>query len=107
MAGDSVVDAPDVRRQIIELTARHRLPALYGVLTFAAEGGLISYGIDQIDPYRRAAAYVDRLLRGEKPADLPVQAPSKFALVINLKAAKALGLDLPPTFVATADEVIE
>jgi putative ABC transport system substrate-binding protein len=107
VAGDSVVETPNVRRQIVELTAKHRLPALYGVLTFAAEGGLISYGIERLDPYRRAASYVDRILRGEKPSDLPVQAPTKFHFVINLKTAKALGLNLSPTFVGTADEVIE
>jgi putative ABC transport system substrate-binding protein len=107
VAGDTVVENPKVRRQIIELAARHRLPALYGTLSFAPEGGLISYGIDPIDPYRRAASYVNRLLRGEKPADLPVQAPTKFQFIINLKTAKALGLDLAPTLVATADEVIE
>jgi putative ABC transport system substrate-binding protein len=107
VAGDSVVEIPKIRRQIIELTAKHRLPALYGTVSFAPEGGLISYGIDPIDPYRRAASYVDRLLRGEKPADLPVQAPTKFQFIINLKTAKALGLDLAPTLVGTADEVIE
>jgi ABC-type uncharacterized transport system substrate-binding protein len=107
VAGDSVVEAPNVRRQIIDLAAKNRLPALYGTLTFAAEGGLISYGIERFDPYRRAASYVDRILKGEKPADLPVQAPSKFHFVINLKTAKALGLELSPTFVGTADEVIE
>ena len=107
VAGDSVVEVPDVRRRIIELTANHRLPALYGMLPFATEGGLISYGIDPIDPYRRAASYVNRILRGEKPTDLPVQAPTKFHFVINLKTSKALGLDLSPSFVATADEVIE
>ena len=107
VAGDTLVEAPPVRRLIIELTAAHRLPTLYGVLSFASEGGLISYGIDQIDPYRRAASYVDRILKGEKPGDLPVQAPTKFHFVINLKAAKALGLQLSPMLVASADEVIE
>jgi ABC-type uncharacterized transport system substrate-binding protein len=107
VAGDSVVEAPGVRRTIIEFAARHRLPALYGSTIYAAEGGLISYGIDQIDPYLRAASYVDRILKGERPADLPVQAPNKFHFAINLKTAKALGLDLSPTFVGTADEVIE
>ena len=107
VAGDSVVETPSVRGTIIEFAARQRLPALYGSTTFAPAGGLISYGIDQVDPYRRAASYVDRILKGEKPADLPVQAPNKFHFVINLKTAKALGVELSPTFVGTADEVIE
>jgi putative ABC transport system substrate-binding protein len=107
VAGDSVVEIPANRRTIIAFAARHRLPALYGTLPFAAEGGLISYGIHPTEPFRRAASYVDRILNGEKPADLPVQAPDKFHFVINLKTAKALGLDLSPTFVGTADEVIE
>jgi putative ABC transport system substrate-binding protein len=107
VAGDFVVETPSNRRTIIEFAAKHRLPALYGSLPYASEGGLISYGIDQSDPYRRAASYVDRILNGEKPGDLPVQAPTKFTFVINLKTAKALGLDLSPTFVGTADEVIE
>lgn len=105
--GDTLVGAPPVRRLIIELTATHRLPTLYGFSSFASEGGLISYGIDTLDPYRRAASYVDRILKGEGPGDLPVQAPTKFQLLINLKAAKALGLQLSPRLVATADEVIE
>jgi putative ABC transport system substrate-binding protein len=95
------------RELIIALAARHRLPAVYNLPLFAKDGGLISYGADSIDPYRRAAAYVDRVLKGEKPADLPVQAPTKYELVINLKAAKALGLDLPASVLARADEVIE
>jgi putative ABC transport system substrate-binding protein len=107
VAGDTFVEAPPVRRRIIELTAAHRLPALYGLHSFAVEGGLMSYGIDRVDPYRRAASYVDRILKGEKPADLPVQQPTKFQFVINLKTAKALGLNLSPNLVATADEVIE
>ena len=78
-----------------------------GTLAFAAEGGLLSYGIDGIDPYRRAASYVDRILKGAKPADLPVQAPTKFHFVINLKTAKAIGLDLSLSYVGTADEVID
>ena len=107
VAGDTLVEAPPIRRLIVDLTGTYRLPALYGLLSFAAEGGLLIYGIDQADPYRRAASYVDRLLKGEKPIDLPVQRPTKFHFVINLKTAKALGLELSPTLVATADEVIE
>ena len=95
------------RGLIIKLAAEHRLPAVYRARFSAAEGGLVSYGPEFLDQYRSAAGYVDRILRGEKPADLPVQAPTKYELVINLKTAKALGLDVPPTLLATADEVIE
>jgi ABC-type uncharacterized transport system substrate-binding protein len=92
---------------IIALAARQKLPAVYYRCYFAASGGLISYGYDVVQQFRRAAGYVDRILRGEKPADLPVQAPIKYELVINLKTAKALGLDVPPMLLARADEVIE
>ena len=95
------------RNLITMLAARHGLPAVYSFRYFVTAGGLISYGPDTIDPLRRAAGYVDRILKGEKPADLPVQAPVKYELVINLKTAKALGLDVPATVLARADEVIE
>jgi putative tryptophan/tyrosine transport system substrate-binding protein len=95
------------RDVIITLAARHRLPAVYPFRRFTADGGLSSYGPDIVDQYRRAAGYVDRILKGEKPADLPVQAPTKYDLVINLKTAKALGLDIPARVLARADEVIE
>jgi putative ABC transport system substrate-binding protein len=95
------------RRQIIELAAQYRLPTMYGVHDFAADGGLLSYGADPLPLYRQAASYVDRILRGANPADLPVQQPTKFQLVINLKTAKALGLSVPPSLLARADEVIE
>ena len=95
------------RKLIIALAARDRLPAVYPYRYFATSGGLISYGPDTIDPFRRAAGYVDRILKGEKPADLPVQAPTKYELVINLKTAKALGLTVPDSLLALADEVIE
>jgi ABC-type uncharacterized transport system substrate-binding protein len=95
------------RELIITLAARHKLPAVYYERFFAVAGGLISYGPDYVDQYRRAAGYVDRILKGEKPADLPVQAPTKYETVLNLKTAKALGLDVPAAVLARADEVIE
>jgi ABC-type uncharacterized transport system substrate-binding protein len=92
---------------ILALAARHKLPAIYPRRSFVAAGGLISYGFDALDQVQRAAGYVDRILKGEKPSDLPVQAPTKYELVVNLKTAKALGLDVPPTVLARANEVIE
>jgi putative tryptophan/tyrosine transport system substrate-binding protein len=95
------------RNLIITLAARHRLPSVYYERSFVTDGGLISYGPDYLDHWRRAAGYVDRILKGEKPADLPVQGPTKYELVVNLKTAKTLGLTLPPSLLARADEVIE
>src|SRR3954469_12284187 len=95
------------RRTIMSLAARHRLPAIYPYGFFAREGGLLSYGIVPADNFRRAAAYVDRILKGAKPGEMPVQVPTKFELVLNLKTAKALGLEIPPKLLATADELIE
>jgi putative ABC transport system substrate-binding protein len=95
------------RDLITGLVARHRLPAIYSARYFVTAGGMISYGSDTTDSFRRAAGYVDRILRGERPADMPVQAPSKNELVINMRTAKALGLTIPETLLATADEVIQ
>jgi len=105
-----VLGGPSANAQrdlIAAMVARHRLPAVYAARYFVTAGGLISYGPDVVDQFRRAAGYVDRILKGEKAGDLPVQAPTKFERVINLRTAKSLGLDVPPTLLATADEVIE
>jgi putative ABC transport system substrate-binding protein len=95
------------RDLVVSLVNRHRLPAIYFQRSFVDRGGLMSYGPDLVDQYRKAAGYVDRILKGEKPADLPVQAPKKFELVINLKTARAIGLDVPTDVLASADEVME
>jgi putative tryptophan/tyrosine transport system substrate-binding protein len=111
-ANGSLIVMPDATTNshsdlIIGLAARYRMPAIYAFRYFAAAGGLISYGYDPIDQFSRAAAYVDRILRGEKPGDLPVQRPQKYELVINLKTAKALGLDVPERLLTLADQVVE
>jgi putative ABC transport system substrate-binding protein len=110
--GGGLVVMPDIfanahRASIISAAARNNIPAVYPNLPYAREGGLLSYGPDPIDTYRRAATYVDRILRGAKPADLPVQLPTKFEMVVNLKTAKALGLTVPQSILLRADEVIE
>jgi putative ABC transport system substrate-binding protein len=105
--GDTYVDIPDVRKIIVELAATNRIPALYTNPEFVRDGGLMSYSTDIVDQYRGAAAYVARVLKGEKPSDLPVQQPTKFELTINLKAAKSLGLNVPFGLLNAANEVIE
>ena len=103
LSGSAIVH----RKLLIALADRHRLPAIYPGRFFVKDGGLVSYGPDPIDGFRSGATYVDRILKGEKPADLPVQTPTKYELAFNLKTAKALGLEVPPSFLASADEVIE
>ena len=110
--GGGLVVMPDVftlghRSPIISAAARNNVPAVYPVSDFVRDGGLLSYGVHRPDSFRRAASYVDRILKGEKPSDLPVQAPSQYEMAINLKTAKALGLTIPETLLATADEVIQ
>jgi putative ABC transport system substrate-binding protein len=95
------------RKTVIALAARHRLPAIYPFRVFVTDGGLVAYGVDPIEQFRRAASYVDRILRGERPGELPIQQPTKFELVINLRTAKTLGLTVSPALLARADEVIE
>jgi putative ABC transport system substrate-binding protein len=110
--GGGLVVMPDIfmfahRALIISAAARNNIPAVYSQSGFARDGGLLSYGVDQVAIFRRAATYVDRILRGEKPGDLPVQLPTKFEMAVNLKTAKALGLAVPPSILVRADEVIE
>ena len=110
--GGGLVAMPDPwmiahRAPIISAAARNNVPAVYNLSAYARDGGLLSYGVDRVDGFRRAASYVDRILRGAKPGDLPVQFPTKFEMVVNLKTAKALGLTVPPSILLRADEVIE
>jgi putative ABC transport system substrate-binding protein len=105
--GDVVLEAPSNRALIVRLAASHRLPVVYARRLFVVDGGLVFYGVEYADIFRRAASYVDRILKGEQPSDLPVQQPTKYEFAINLKTAKALGLEVPATLLARADEVIE
>ena len=107
MVGPPSSVAPPNRDLIVRLAVQHHLPAIYATPAFVSNGALISYGSDPVTDYQRAADYVDRILKGEKPADLPVQAPTKYKLIVNLKTAGASGLTIPPSVLATADEVIE
>lgn len=107
LAGDTLVERPQIRQEIVRLVSHHKLPALYGVLSFIREGGFLVYGTDPVEPYRRAAGYVDRILKGQRPSELPVQQPTKFHFAINLNRAKELDLDISSNLVSTADEVIE
>jgi putative ABC transport system substrate-binding protein len=105
--GDTVLEAPPILASIVRLAIANRLPVVYGWRAPVAAGGLVSYGIDSFDMFRRAASYVDRILRGEKPSDLPVQQPTKFEFVVNLRTARAQGYNVPTALLASADEVIE
>ena len=105
--GDVVLEAPPVRELIIRFAASRRLPVVFGRRPFVVDGGLVSYGVEPADLFRRAASYVDRILKGERPSDLPVQQPTKFEFAINLRTARAFGLNVPMALLASADEVIE